>query len=133
MSRATDAIAVVEPKRHLVLERAQVADVDDRQHARQPLALEHAAEQRLAAGPDLGGVEIEAVEQRPRLGHARNVDRGLAGVERHHALGHLPHFLVERRGEWSRADAFCFENTQREDPAQGFVHAQGQTLRARSE
>ena len=75
LDRALDPLAIVETERKLVLERAEVAHVHGRQDARQPFALQHATQQRLAARADLGGIDVELVEQRAGLGDAGDVGR----------------------------------------------------------
>src|SRR5262249_13594727 len=89
LTLATDAHAhgafrtggVVGAERPLMIERAEVADIDDRSHLRKAFALEYASQQGFAARARLGGIDVEPMEQRSRLGHSRNVRRLLACVE----------------------------------------------------
>src|SRR5262245_12918016 len=75
LDRAMDLVPVVEAERDLVFHRAQVAYVHRRVDLRQPLALEHPAQQRFAARAGLGGIEVQLVEQGPGFGDARDVGR----------------------------------------------------------
>src|SRR5580765_607273 len=92
---APETIAVVEPERQLVLQRAEVADVHQRVDTRHAAALQYASQQRLAAWARLRGIEVEAVEQCAGLGHAGNVHGGLAGIQRGETRRRLVALLVE--------------------------------------
>ncbi|HVP70801.1 MAG TPA: hypothetical protein VMS45_05700 [Gemmatimonadaceae bacterium] len=119
--------AIVEADRQLVLERGEVAHVDRGMDHRQPLALEHASQQRLARRPRLGRVDAEPMEHATRLGHAGNVGGGAPGGAAQQLTEGGVALALERVPERLAVQPVGFEPAQRDDAPQGVVHLERET------